>query len=272
MRSRIAEILNLKYRPLALVWAGEKPGGAIEFKPGRWNCVMFAFANVVKGKTAAFSRQTYGCWGGGVGLGFGNCYTDFPGGEECFHGFLSSGNKYSDKGRAVGEKLKEAGLTEFYDDFMEGERYIKVPEQVRAFVENLPITDIPAEYVLLKPLDQIDDPEQVKTITFLVNPDQLCALVVLANYARETYDNVTIPFAAGCQAIGILPYAEAERDRPRAVVGLMDPSARKHLRRLLDKDQMSFSMPLSLFQEMEANVEESFLFRKTWKAVAGRED
>jgi len=39
---------------------------------------MFGAA-ATKGKRAVFDRQTYGCFGGGFGLGFGNTYKDFPG-------------------------------------------------------------------------------------------------------------------------------------------------------------------------------------------------
>jgi len=270
MNSRIASILDLKYQPVALLWSDEKPEKAVTFKQGRWACVMFSFAAAARGKTAAFSRETFGCWGGGVGLGFGNRYVDFPGGEECFHYFLSSGNKNSEVGRAVGEQIAQASGTDgFYDDFMEGERYLKGPEETRAFIENLPITDIPAEYVIMKPLEQVNEQtENLRTITFLVNPDQLSALVVLANHARKSYENVIIPFAAGCQAIGILPYAEAEKETPRGVVGLVDLSARKAVRKSLGQNVFSFSMPLPLFHEMENNIDGSFFFRNTWQALA----
>ncbi len=272
MNSRIASILNLKYQPVALAWSDTKPEKAMEFKEGGWACVMFSFANAARGKTGVFSRTTFGCWGGGVGLGFGNRYVDFPGGEECFHYFLSSGNKNSEIGRAVGEQIGQSpGSGEFHVDFMEGERYLKGPEETRAFVENLPIIDIPADYVVLKPLERVDKTtEDLKVITFLANPDQLSALVVLANHGRKSYDNVIIPFAAGCQAIGILPYAEIEREYPRGVVGLTDISARKAVRKLLGSDLFTFSMPLSLFREMEGNVDDSFLFRNTWKALTGQ--
>ncbi|MFO8111990.1 MAG: DUF169 domain-containing protein [Desulfosalsimonadaceae bacterium] len=272
MNSRIASILELKYQPVALTWSDEKPEKAVQFKEGRWACVMFSFANAAKGKTAVFNRKTFGCWGGGVGLGFGNRYVDFPGGEECFRYFLSSGNKHSETGRAVGEQIRQApGSEEFYEDFMEGERYLKGPEETKAFIENLPIIDIPAQYVVMKPLAQADEKtETLKTITFLATPDQLSALVVLANHGRKTDDNVIIPFAAGCQAIGILAYAEAERENPRGVVGLVDLSARKSVRKILGNNLFTFSMPLSLFHEMEDNIDDSFFFRNTWKALAGK--
>ncbi|MEJ2168482.1 MAG: DUF169 domain-containing protein [Desulfobacterales bacterium] len=73
--------------------------------------------------------------------------------------------------------------------------------------------------------------------------------------------------AAGCQTIGIYPYQEAKSDRPRAVVGLTDLSARVHIRKQLGDHLMSFAAPLSLFNEMEANVEGSFLERPTWQSL-----
>jgi hypothetical protein len=51
------------------------------------------------------------------------------------------------------------------------------------------------------------------------------------------------------------------------VVGLVDLSARKNVRRQLGKDVMSFSVPAAMFQRMERNVEGSFLERETWKSL-----
>ncbi len=39
-------------------------------------------AVAAKGRVLVFDRQTCGCWGGGVDLGFGECYKKFPGGVE----------------------------------------------------------------------------------------------------------------------------------------------------------------------------------------------
>ena len=103
----------------------------------------------------------------------------------------------------------------------------------------------------------------------MANPDQLSALIILANYKREGSENVIIPWAAGCQTIGILAYQEANTKSPRAIVGLTDISARKNIRRLLDKNLFSLAVPLKMFQEMEESVEHSFLERPTWKAIEG---
>jgi hypothetical protein len=91
--------------------------------------------------------------------------------------------------------------------------------------------------------------------------------VVLANYEGEHNENVVIPFAAGCQAIGICTFRENQRDDPSAVVGLVDLTARKNVRRQLGKDVMSFSVTPKMFQQMEGNLEGSFLQRETWKGL-----
>ena len=61
-----------------------------------------------KGRVAAFSRESYGCWGGGVGLGFGNCYQAFPGGIEGFCGFLAHGNSQTEAGRQIASQVGAA--------------------------------------------------------------------------------------------------------------------------------------------------------------------
>jgi hypothetical protein len=157
---------------------------------------------------------------------------------------------------------------EAYDNFVSGERYLKTPERVHQFIESLPITDIPAEYVIFKPLADVDpDQETPRVIVFFTDPDQLSAMTVLANYDRPDNHNVIIPYAAGCQTIGIYPYQEAQAERPRAVVGLTDLSARVYIRKQLADNLMTFTVPLAMFKEMENNVAGSFLERPTWQGL-----
>jgi uncharacterized protein (DUF169 family) len=204
VKSKIAGALNLKYSAVAVLWTDEKPEGAREFKEGKWGCVMWMLAGAAKGKTAVFSEETYGCWGGGVGLGFGNQYLKFPGGTACFNYFLSTGNDQWDQGKAVAKQIEGFMTKDSLEDFREGERYLKTPELVEDFVKNLPIMEPPARYTLFKPLGQVDrEKEAPEIIVFLATPDQLSALVILANYGRKGNENVIIPYAAGCQTIGI---------------------------------------------------------------------
>ena len=268
MDSKVASAIRLELEPVAMIWSDEKPEKSMEFTPGKWGCVLFLLAAAAKGKTAVASRETFGCWGGGVGLGFGNQYQSFPGGEECFCRFLSSGNAGTEPGETIGQGMAASGARAMAEEFLVGERYLKCPELVGKFVANLPITDVPATYVVMKPLRGVDlARDSVRSITFLANPDQLSALVVLANYDSDHNENVIIPFAAGCQSIGICTFRENEREHSRAVVGLVDLSARKNLRRQLGRDVMSFSVTAAMFRRMEANVEGSFLERETWKSL-----
>ncbi len=268
MQSRIQESLYPDYEPVGLLLSEEKPESPIQFKEGRFGCVMFAFANAAKGRVAVFDRNTYGCWGGGVGLGFGNTYTQFPGGEKGFHYFLSSGNKNSEAGRGIAQSMKEAGAKEhFLDEYLEGERYCRGPEEVSQFVEELPIQEVPSTYVVFKPMSQLGEKEIPEVVTFVVNAEQLSALVVLANYARPSIDNVRIPFAAGCQTVGLLPYEESKKDSPKAIVGMTDISARANVRKLLGRDKLTFSVPWKFYQEIEENVPGSFLERPTWQGL-----
>ena len=269
MESAIARALRLESEPVAVLFADEKPAGAAQFARGAWGCVMFMFAAATRGRTTVFDRESFGCAGGGVGLGFGNVYEAFPGGIPGFCRFLSTGNAADPAGRAIGEKMRAAGAREeFVDHYLHGERYKKEPQLVEKYVHTVPITDVPGKYVAMKPLSQVDpDKEQPVSVTFLVNPDQLGALTILANYDRPGLENVAAPYVAACQVLGIMSYREAAAENPRCLIGLTDISARKYLKRQKASDKLTFTAPFRRLQEMEANVAGSFLEGGTWAEV-----
>ncbi|MDD5712196.1 MAG: DUF169 domain-containing protein, partial [Smithellaceae bacterium] len=250
MESKIVHALRLKYEPVAILWSDEKPVGAMEFQEGKWGCIMWLIASAAKGRTSACGRKTFGCIGGAVGMGFGPQYKNFPGGEEVFCRFLSTGVAGWKEGEETLEQIKPFLRDETYDNFVHGERYQKSPEEVRRFIACLPITDIPARYVIFKPLSAVDPQKDAPVaVIFLADPDQLSALVILANYGRGHNENVIIPHAAGCQTIGIYSFAEAKKTAPRAVVGLTDLSARAAIRKQLGANLMSFTVPFAMFAE-----------------------
>lgn len=271
MESAIAKALKLESEPVAVLFTDEKPEGAGQFAKGAWGCVMFMFAAATRGRTVVFDRESFGCPGGGVGLGFGNVYESFPGGIPGFCRFLSTGNESDPAGRAIGEGMRSAGAREeFVDHYLHGERYKKSPELTEQFVNAVPMTDVPAKYVAMKPLSQIDpEKEEPVSVSFLVNPDQLSALTVLANYDRPGLENVAIPWAAACQIVGVMSYREAASESPRCLVGLTDLSARNYLKGQGAGDKMTFTVPFRRLREMEGNVAGSFLEGKTWAGVIG---
>jgi Uncharacterised ArCR, COG2043 len=273
MGMKLTEGIGLKHRAVALIWSDRPPEKAMQFAPGKWGCIMWLIAGAARGKTAVCDRQTFGCFGGGVGVGFGNQYLNFPGGEACFCHFLSSGNQGWEPGRQAAERVKPFLRKESYENFVHGERYIKTPELVEQFIAGLPMVDIPSKYVIFKPLAEADGPgEEPRVVILFADPDQLAALVVLANYGRRENESVIIPFAAGCQTACLYPYREAASKKPRAVVGLTDLSARLSIRSQLGDNLFTFSVPYAMYREMEADVEGSFLTRPTWlELIKGRQ-
>jgi len=268
MESLIAKAIHAEYEPVAIVFSDALPHGAVQFAEGKWGCVMWLLlAAAAKGKPAGADRRTFGCYGGGAGLGFGNPYRDWPGGIECFYRFLSTGNGPQEEGTSAQRDTSSWLRRSASRDFELGERYVKTPEQVERFVAGLPLTEVPARYVVFKPISQVRADERPEVIVFLVDPDRLSALVVLANYGRDTNDNVIVPWGAGCQTIGIFAYREARSDNPRAVLGLTDLSARLQVARQLGHELMTLTVPMAMFEEMEANVAGSFLERDTWREL-----
>lgn len=238
MESSLVKILNLNYEPVAVLLCNEKPEEALQGKEGKRSCTIPLFLAATKGKTVVFERKTVGCPGGKTGFGFGQ-FPNYPGGIEYF--------------LTVGKEGK-----------FEGEGYMKNPELGDDFVKCLPITDIPYQYVIFKPLSKVDiSKEKPELIIFYVNTNQLSALTVLANYYREGYENVMIPFSSGCQSLFLLPYAESKKKNPRAIVGLIDITVRP----MIESNMLSFSIPYKMFLDMEENVEGSFLEKDLWRRI-----
>lgn len=272
MESIIAETLEMRFEPVAILFSDEKPEKARQFKEGKWGCAMFMLAAASRGATALFDRKTFACPGAGVGLGFGNVYENFPGGIDCFHYFLSVGNAQWAEGQETCKELEPFMNKEMYENFLHGERYERTPELVADFIDNLPIMDIPHEYVVFKPLKAVRGERPPEVVVFMGDMDQISALNVLANYGRKGNENVIYPWAAGCQNIGIYAFNEAKSKTPRAVLGLNDISARVALKKVLKEDLMTFAVPFALFQEMESDVPGSFLERTTWQQLMALRD
>ncbi len=245
MESVLAQAIALQSSPIAVILTDEKPEGGVQFKEGVRGCVGASIVSVAGGKTAVFDRQTYGCPGGGVGLGFGNCYADrdFP-----IEKLLSSGDPQATR-----------------SPLSHGERFFRDPDIVSEWLTHVPMTDVPTEYVVMKPLAEVTE-EQPELVAFLVNGDQLSALVVMTGFARGGAEPPTAPFGGACQSI-LFGYAEAKRDVPRGVIGFFDIAQRKRVSREL----LSYTVPWSLFLEMEASVPESFLELEVWKELRERQ-
>jgi uncharacterized protein (DUF169 family) len=247
MQSKLARAIALQSSPIAVILADAKPESALHFKEGEWGCVAASMLAVSKGKTAVFDRRS-GCSGGAIGLGFGNAAEQR---SLSLDKLLSTG----DPEGAPADSL-----------MAHGERFFKTPEIVRRMISRLPIIEVPTEYVVMKPLECVAETERPELVVFLVNPDQLSALIFMTDYSRGSGEPAIAPFGGACWPV-LYGYAEAEREVPRGVLGFFDIAQRKRV----PHNMLSYTVPWKLFLQMEADVEGSFLELEEWQKLRERQ-
>ena len=251
MHSRLFQELKLSMEPVAIFFTDEKPEKAMQFREGERGCVGAVLVAVAaKGKTAVFDRKTYGCPGGGVGLGFGDTYgTAFP--VECL---LSTGD----------EALAQLGKENPYP-LGRGLRFHATPELAEQSRRSFPYADIAREYVVFRPFSEVNVEEPPSLVCVFANPDQLSCLVIMSGFHRGGTPSVAATSAAACQSI-VYAYHEMGKEKPQAILGFFDISQRTSLA----KDLLSFTIPFTMYQEMEDSAEESCLTTDSWKKLASR--
>jgi len=242
MNSNIAKALKLHFQPVAVIYSNKLSDGAQLPKFKGHNCIIDWFWKVVEGKSLAFEHDHLPCGGARGGLCFGDEYAADP-----MHlaQFLSTG--------VPGEG--------------DGEHYKKTPELALASWQKMAKINIKKRFIIFRPLSTLTaDDDKPNVVVFPVNPDQLSALVVLANYARPTNESVIMPFGSGCSTIVRYPLLEGRKRVPRAVIGFTDVTARSYH----PADIMTFSVPWKMFVELEGNVKGSFLDKKVWGGLKKR--
>ena len=234
--------LGLIESPLGVYYRDDPPEGKTPkagMDPGAHLCMIGLLKRARHhGETVYFDREHFGCPGGAYYMGF------FESPMPQIEYFLSCG--------IPGQ--------------MEGERYIKTPELARAYFLKMKPRPAPASYCVFKPVEKFREGERPEVVVFFGPPDILSGLFVLTNYALELTDGVYAPFGSGCGTILTYPLKEAEKEEPRAVLGMFDVSARP----MVERDILTLSMPFSVFLRLLENVSGSFLETESWKKVYQR--
>jgi hypothetical protein len=149
---------------------------------------------------------------------------------------------------------------------VEGERYKKTPELVKAYLESHPPFQAPARHLIFKRWDQVSTDEQPLVVIFFATPDVLAGLYTLANYDWTDPHAVVAPMGSGCASIVQYPLVEASSAHPRCVLGMFDVSARPNV----PENMLTFAVPMRRFEQMVLNMDESFLITASWKALRSR--
>jgi Uncharacterised ArCR, COG2043 len=208
-------------------------------QPSGAQCVIFELAKARSGQSLYFSADTTGCSGGKRYLGFSQKLR--PG----FEYFLSCG--------IPGE--------------MEGERYKKSPELVREHLKHQPPFRAPGRYIVFKRWDRLTEQDDIPSVVvFFAPPDVLAGLFTLVNFDEPEPDGVIAPFGAGCASIVGYPHSELQAQRPRAVLGMFDVSARP----CVPADVLTLAIPWPKFVRMVEDADESFLISRSWARVRSR--
>lgn len=252
------EHLGLHEEPFGVHYADTKPENAYGPKPGipisreledrgeldmqevmkSFSCVMGNVWLARKKRSAAFiSAEEYGCPGGVYYCSMLKPHLRF------IEHYVSTG---------------------FEGTPVHGERYMPNPDAMREFMLRVNPREAPGRYCIFKPLSLFVDGEEPEFVIFFARPEVLTGLFTQAVFTTGDMDCVVSPFGAGCTNMVGWPLYFKEQGLEKAVLGGFDPSARKFMK----GDELTFTVPLSLYEKMLAALPESMFTHHTdWKNV-----
>ena len=186
-------------------------------------CCFSYYKRWLEGETLVLTQGGGGCQGAARAFGLEKTYPAY------MAHFLTDG-----VGAPKGEGLRaSASIAQEYID-------AAIPPDVRSGA------------VLIGPL-RPEQWETVRSVTFLVDPDHLAAVMTLAGY-WSARDLVTAPFGSGCS------FLWRSLGGDRSVLGGTDIA----MRRYLPPDTLTFTVSPAHFAKMLTFPEESFLYRSWW--------
>jgi uncharacterized protein (DUF169 family) len=224
--------------PITFYYTDNPVNATLFQSSGKRSCLICELKKVRSGESLSFNSNAITCYGAKRYLGF----TDTM--RPDFEYFLSCG----------------------IENRMEGERYKRTPEIVKDIMKNQKKLDIQGKYIVFKRWDMLEEYEAPDVVIFFATPDILSGLFTLAGYDQSDSNSTFTPFGAGCGSIVHYPYLEKDSQKPRAVIGMFDVSARP----CVPSGTLTFSVPMIKFTKMISYMDESFLITDSWKNVQKR--
>ena len=194
----------------------------VEPTPGKNICVFCFYKKWLKGETLHVTRENSGCGG-------------------CAHWIF--GKKTQDREDFVTFLAETEGLKDS-------------KEQVNRWIDHLKPYKPQYPHILFGPLRE-DQEEYLKSIIFFVNPDQLSALMIGAQYFSAPADPqppVIAPFGSGCMQL--LPLFK-DLDYPQAIIGSTDIAMRQYI----PPEILAFTVTVPMYRQLCQLDERSFLYK-----------
>lgn len=214
-------------------------GGAEHVVPSKgWSCLICELAKVRNGQSLVYNANSIVCGGAKRYTGYN---TEI---SPTFRYFLSCGIE--------GE--------------VRGERYKISPEVVDETQKHLVRLPTEGKNLVFKRWDKLTEQDQPDVVIFFAHPEVLSGLFTLANFDQVETQGVVTHFSAGCGSIIHYPYLEKDKENPKCVLGMFDPSARP----CVPVNTLSFAIPMKRFEKMVGYMEETFLITPTWDKVKQR--
>lgn len=197
----------------------------VEPKVGTLACTFAYYRQWLRGKTLHLTKETFGCPGAGYWL----CGVETRSREELVSFLVDE----------EGLKASHALMNRWLD-------------RCQGYKQDHP-------HLLIGPL-RADQYAYLKSVTFLVTPDQLALLMIGAQYYSVPDDPppVIAPFGSGCSQLVAL---FDDLNAPQAAVGATDIA----MRRYLDPDLLAFTVTRPMYEQLCGLGEESFLSKPFWK-------
>jgi len=271
MQSAIVKNLQPEFEPVAVVWSDTIPDDALQYKKGKFGCILYLFAEASRrGKIAGGSRKSIMCTGGRAALGFGCDLNASDEQLEFYAAFFSKGAKSAGNQDAYRVRM-EAAPKSWQDMIRYGERRHCSAGMAMDWIKNgLPHYDIEYQYVLFKPLSLTSTEENVRAVIFPASPDELAGLITLAGSVIPGTDPVQVPQGPACTSISAFAYDQAYRDEPRSVLGMLDTDGREIMRKRFRDNTLTLTLPIPLFKRMEQEADDCVFKTPAWLGLAGR--
>jgi len=199
----------------------------IKPEPGKRACIFAFYRQWLQGKSLHITKEISGCRGAGHWV-----FNKVTWSREDFVKFLAD-----DEGLKASHALMN--------------KWLDYNQPYRQEYPN----------ILIGPLRE-DQYTYLKTITFFVNPDQLSALMLGAQYNSAPSDPppVIAPFGSGCMEL--VPLFQ-DFNIPQAIIGATDIAMRQYL----PPNILALTVTKPMFKQLCALDEQSFLYKPFWKRL-----